>query len=216
MSSIRNMTMMDVEENDEKNQFDEYPKVVVDKKRKRRRRNKKRRSTKTSSNASLLTMPREILQKIFGYCDRTSLEALKQTLPWFSAVIEEEGLLWETSPKLNLDQLPSELLLTIFSYLSRQDLGRAAQVCSRFRDLTHAECLWMSEAKKSLATNGLDSNVVSKTLGQLTSRDRVRISKNWSEGNYHETTMIVQSIRYMPRLQLERSALWVGWGNKIW
>jgi hypothetical protein len=61
------MTMMDVEENDEKNQFDEYPKVVVDKKRKRRRRNKKRRSTKTSSNASLLTMPREILQKIFGY-----------------------------------------------------------------------------------------------------------------------------------------------------
>ncbi len=37
-----------------------------------------------------------------------------------------------------------------------------------------------------------------------------------SEGNYHETTLLVQNIRYMPRLQLDRSALWVSWGNKIW
>jgi F-box/WD-40 domain protein 4 len=224
-NSLNNM--MDVEETltaEERfrNDFDEEKmstKFAVDKKKKRRRRNKKRqqqRRTNVTLQASLSTMPREILQKIFGYCDRPSLEALKSTLPRFSTIVDEEGLLWETKPKLNLDQLPSELLLTIFSYLSRQDLGRAALVCVRFRDLTHAECLWMAEAKKSLATNGLDPNMILRNLNPLTSRDRVRISKNWSEGNCHETTLLVQSIRYMPRLQLERSALWVGWGNKIW
>ena len=113
-------------------------------------------------------------------------------------------------------QLPSELLLAIFAYISREDLGRVASVCTRFRDLTYAECLWISDARECLATNGLNPNMIARTLNPLTSRDRVRVSKNWSEGNYHETTLLVQSIRYMPRLQLERSALWVGWGNKIW
>ena len=189
----------------------------VDKKKKKKRRNRRKHLTVTSqNNASLESLPREILQKIFGYCDRPSLEALKQTAPRFANIIEEEGLLWEMNPKLNLDQLPSELLLTIFGYVSRADLGRVAQVCSRFRDLTDAECLWMTEARNCLATNGIDANLASRNLDPLTSRDRVRISKNWSEGNYHETTLLVQSIRYMPRLQLERSALWVSWGNKIW
>jgi hypothetical protein len=165
---------------------------------------------------SFALLPREILQKIFGYCDRPSLESLKSTLSRFRTIIEEEGMLWEMKPKLNLDQLPSELLLIIFGYLSRADLGRVAQVCSRFRDLTHAESLWMTEGKNCLVTNGVDTSMASRTLGELTSQDRVRISKNWSEGSYHETTLLVQNIRYMPRLQLERSALWVSWGNKIW
>ena len=205
------------------------PSKVVDKKKpKRRRRNQKRRQRQTatensSSNAdtavskvSFALLPREILQKIFGYCDRPSLESLKSALPRFCSIIEEEGLLWEMSPKLNLDQLPSELLLIIFGYLSRADLGHVAQVCSRFRDLTHAEFLWMTEARNCLVTNGLDAGMAYRTQDQLTSQDRVRISKNWAEGNYHETTLLVQSIRYMPRLQIERSALWVSWGNKIW
>jgi F-box-like len=97
----------------------------VDKKKKKRRHRRKQRH---SAKASLALLPREILQKIFGYCDRPSLEALKASHTRFSSIIEEEGLLWETSPKLNLDQLPSELLLTIFGYLSRADLGRVAQV----------------------------------------------------------------------------------------
>ena len=65
-----------------------YVSVNVDKKKKRKRRNKKKRQV-TSSLASLHTLPREILQKVFEYCDRPSLEALKLTLTRFSIVIEE-------------------------------------------------------------------------------------------------------------------------------
>ena len=107
MMTLRNSNRMDVEESEFKNgDIETVLKYVVnvDKKKKRKRRNKKKRQV-TSSLASLHTLPREILQKVFEYCDRPSLEALKLTLTRFSLVIEEEGLLWETSPKLNLDQV---------------------------------------------------------------------------------------------------------------
>ena len=106
MMSLRNSNRMDVEESEFKTGDIEtvLKYVAVDKKKKRKRRNKKKRQV-TSSLASLHTLPREILQKVFEYCDRPSLEALKLTLTRFSLVIEEEGLLWETSPKLNLDQV---------------------------------------------------------------------------------------------------------------
>jgi hypothetical protein len=58
-------------------------------------------------------------------------------------------------------------------------------VSHRFRELTDAECLWMSEAKNCLVTNGHDPNVAAKNLSALTSRDRVRISKNWCQ--FHES-----------------------------
>jgi hypothetical protein len=57
----------------------------------------------------------------------------------------------------------------------------------------------------------LNDPLIRKSLPELISKIGSR-----SEGNYHETTLLVQSIRYMPRLQLDRSALWVSWGNKIW
>jgi hypothetical protein len=114
---------MDTEDSDHVFTAAKFSAGANKKKRKpRRRNNKKKTQTRhvvTPPSASLASLPREIIHKIFGYCDRPSLEALKLTLPWFSRVIEEEGLLWEISPKLNLDQLPSELLLTIFAYLSR-------------------------------------------------------------------------------------------------
>lgn len=211
----RENNLMDFEENgggsSVRGRSDVPANVDYSDKKKRRRRRRRRRN-----KPSLATMPKEILMKIFGYCDRPSLEAMKLVLPVFANVIEEEGFLWETSPKLNLDQLPSELLLNIFAYLSHQDLGRVAQVSRRFQSLTYAECLWLNEAKQSLATNATDEAAASRNIVELSARDRVRISKNWTEGNYSETTLLVQNIRYMPRLQLDGSSLWVAWGNKIW
>ena len=122
MMSLRNSNRMEVEESEFKTcdaDIDTIHKFVVDKKKKRKRRNKKKRHT--TSLASLHTLPREILQKVFGYCDRPSLEALKLTLPRFSTVIEEEGLLWETRPKLNLDQVHFAIILR-YSEMPKSEL----------------------------------------------------------------------------------------------
>ena len=117
----------------------------------------------------------------------------------------------------NLANMPSEIILTVFSYLDQSDLAKCARVCRRFQDLTTADCLWMPKAKESLATNCQNSEMKSKSVQPwISTQDRVRISQNWVRGNYSETQLIVQDIRYMPRIQLNAETIWVSWGAQVW
>ena len=50
----------------------------------------------------------------------------------------------------------------------------------------------------------------------ISAKDRVRISQNWTRGHYNETQLLVQDIRYMPRLQLDSETIWVSWGSQVW
>ena len=45
---------------------------------------------------------------------------------------------------------------------------------------------------------------------------QVRISQNWVRGHYAEMQLIVQDIRYMPRIQLDAETIWVSWGAQVW
>ena len=90
------------------------------------------------------------------------------------------------------------------------------QTCSLFRDLSYADSLWLGDSRNSLITNGLDPLLEERTKEPLSARDKVRVSRNWTSGQFSETKLIVQNTRYMPRLQLEQDLLWVSWGNRIW
>jgi len=90
-------------------------------------------------------------------------------------------------------------------------------VCRRFRELAYTELLWLPVARASIATNGLSRDFRDRCAGaQLSSREAVRISRNWRLAKYSETKLLVQNQRFMPRIQLERDLLWVSWGNRIW
>jgi hypothetical protein len=75
----------------------------------------------------------------------------------------------------------------------------------------------MRPASSSIVTNASDPSMSERTKQPLASaRDRVRVSANWQHGIYAESKLLVQNVRYMPRMQLEREVLWVSWGNRIW
>lgn len=164
-------------------------------------------------------LPEEVILKIFSYLDRSSLNSIcvvNQRLYHLAGQFKFFNPRNPINSGMNLSNLPSEILLNIFSRLDRSSLGRIALVSRRFRDLAYADCLWVKEAKTCLSTNGKDSAMISRTAAPLGARDKVRVSQNWRNGVYVETKLLVQSLRYMPRLQLEKELLWVSWGNRIW
>ncbi len=89
-------------------------------------------------------------------------------------------------------------------------------MCHRFRALSLAECLWLPSARDCVATNAHDPDFVSRAAAVLSSKDAVRIGSNWKKARYLESKLLVQNVRFMPRLQLQRDHLWVSWGNRIW
>ncbi len=154
-------------------------------------------------------IPAEIWNKIFSYCQQDTLEQLKMTCTAFRNIIEANSNLDKIANDNNgprLSNMPSELILGIFSFLNPSDLANCAKVCKRFRDLTTADCLWMNRAKAALATNVEHPDMKSRSINlwSLSVQDRVRISQNWVRGSYSESQLIVQDIRYMPRVQLDR------------
>jgi len=191
-----------------------------------RNRNKNKEKQKNSMLKSFNyaeNVPKEIWMKVFFYCDQISLDNLKMTCVAFYNIIDSNAaqyaILELSNPNngSNLANMPSEIILTVFSYLDQSDLAKCARVCRRFQDLTTADCLWMPKAKESLATNCQNSEMKSKSVQPwISTQDRVRISQNWVRGNYSETQLIVQDIRYMPRIQLNAETIWVSWGAQVW
>eukprot|EP00092_Neocalanus_flemingeri_P040849 GFUD01044469.1.p1 GENE.GFUD01044469.1~~GFUD01044469.1.p1 ORF type:complete len:420 (+),score=88.33 GFUD01044469.1:102-1361(+) len=120
------------------------------------------------------------------------------------------------SMSISLDSLPTDVLLTLFKYLDRPSLGSVAQVCSRFRDISYSDCLWIEASRKALASNQLDPASLSRSQKIFSARDKVRLGKAWIQGHTFESLVVVQNTKFMPRLQLEAKRLWVAWGNRIW
>ena len=50
----------------------------------------------------------------------------------------------------------------------------------------------------------------------LPSKEKIRISRNWTKCRYEEATLLAHNVRYMPRLQLDGETLWASWGSRIW
>lgn len=77
---------------------------------------------------------------------------------------------------------------------------------------------WSAAAKKCVVTNGQSAAFLEQTgpFPIWSSKDKVRVAHNWTTGHYKESHLAVQNIRYMPRVQLQRSTLWVSWGKHIW
>ena len=117
-----------------------------------------------------------------------------------------------------MDGLPTEVLTSIASFLTVKDLGRLGQVNKRFRAVVEADLTWHGMAKEGVATNGRCTSFL-ETTGPYpiwSAKERVRVSHNWVTGHYSESHLAVQNIRYMPRISLQRSNLWVSWGKHIW
>jgi len=166
-------------------------------------------------------LPDNIVSLIFKFLDPKSLQILASLSPRLKGILFED----EARRKKRrfgeqlLEELPTEILVHLFSYVSRNDLGKLSQTCKRFRDIAQTDSLWVDEAHECLVTN----TAACINMGQRTApapitsaKERVRIARNWTQGHYEETKLAVQDIRYMPRIELEQSSLWVSWGNKIW
>lgn len=180
--------------------------------KKYRNKNRNRRAPKFNYGQ----VPTEIWMMIFSFCDATTLENLKRTCVAFFNIIDSNSNL-QQNQNSKLSSLPTEILLNVFSYLNNHDLSQVARVNKRFKDLTSVDYLWMNSAKQSLATNCLHPEMKSRSVQPwISAQDRVRISTNWVRGHYSETQLIVQDIRYMPRIQLDSEKIWVSWGAQVW
>lgn len=172
-------------------------------------------SMKEKKKVGLLDLPEELITAILDKCGVQEIRAVSETCVRLGDTVARNYSLETTTPAI-MDTLPSEVLLSVFRFLDLQSLGRVARVSRRFRDLVYADCLWMRPAADCIATNAADPAVVARSKQPLSARDKVRVSSNWRAGRYAESMLLVQNERYMPRLQLEREALWVSWGNRIW
>ena len=101
-------------------------------------------------------------------------------------------------------------------YLDRPSLASVAQVCSRFRDISYSDILWIEASIKALASNQLDLTSLSRCQAILSARDKVKLGEAWTKGYILESLVTVQNNRCMPRLQLEAKRLWISWGKRIW
>jgi len=171
----------------------------------------------------LSDLPGPLLSHILSYCDLNSRQAAGRTCATLARAVrdlEVEQMTFNQSDcndnMMTLDCLPADVLLTILKCLNRQDLGVMAQVCSRFRDLSYSDCIWLNSAKSALGSNQVDRLSLSRSMSSLSARTKVKIGEGWRTGNSLETIITVQGNKFMPRLQLESKRLWVSWGNKIW
>ena len=99
--------------------------------------------------------------------------------------------------------------------LANED-GSIAQACSRFRDISYSDSLWIESSRKALAANQLDSASMSRCQETLSARDKVKLGLAWQQGETVESLIAVQNSKYMPRIQLDGRRLWVSWGSRIW
>lgn len=177
--------------------------------------------TKSTTPCYFDELPDNIISLIFKCLDPKSLKIITNLSPRLNNILLNDEVR-STKRKLGehlLEELPTEILVHLFSHVSRKDLGKLAQTCKLFRDISQTDSLWVDEAHECLVTN----TAACINMGQRTApapitsaKERVRIARNWTQGHYEETKLAVQDIRYMPRIELEQSSLWVSWGNKIW
>jgi len=169
---------------------------------------------------TIQSLPSPVLGYILSFCDPADRSRAALAARCFSAALAEI----ETSQHpsdindniLSLDCLPSDVLLTLFKFLNRPSLGSIAQVCSRFRDISYSDSLWIEASRKALASNQVDPGSLTRSQETLQARDKVRLGLAWQQGKAIESLVAVQNSKYMPRIQLDAKRLWVSWGSRIW
>lgn len=171
----------------------------------------------------LTNLPMDVLAQILDYCDLPSQMAAAKASNRLAMAVSElrksESVAVDCNCNLghlSFGDLPADVLLLIFQYLNRQEMGRLAQVSSRFRNFCYSDCLWLEEARSALGSNQRDVITRARSQEILTARDKVKVGEMWRRGQAREGLVAVQSTRFMPRLQLEAKRLWVSWGSKIW
>lgn len=176
----------------------------------------------------LLDLPGPLLYRILAFCDPPARCAALSASSRLAAVWEEGNMEEEEEQEedrhishsnensLSLDRLPVDVLLTVFKFLDQRSLGRVAQVCTRFREVSYSDSVWLAAANRALASNQLDSATRRRSQGKFSARERVRLGLAWRSGACQETLLTVHNNKFMPRLQLERDHLWVSWGKFIW
>jgi len=169
---------------------------------------------------TIQSLPTPVLGYILSFCEPADRSRAALAARCFSAALAEI----ETSQPpsdindniLSLDCLPSDVLLTLFKFLDRPSLGSIAQVCSRFRDISYSDSLWIEASRKALASNQVDPGSLTRSQETLQARDKVRLGLAWQQGKAIESLVAVQNSKYMPRIQLDAKRLWVSWGSRIW
>jgi len=187
------------------------------------RSTERRRKAARKRKANLLDLPDYLQYEILCYLDvgsrRAAFKASNSLANAWAEYAEMEELATfhdMNDNQLTLDCLPADAVLLVFKYLDVRSLGRVAQVCRRFMSLAYSDCLWIRSGKKALASNQLHQTAKSKSQVKYSGRDRVRLGRAWTHGRCRERILTVHNNKYMPRLQLEKNALWVSWGKTIW
>jgi len=165
-------------------------------------------------------LPCPLVGHILSYCDPTSRSNAAKAGRCFSEALAEIEIANSfkdlNDNMLSMCGLPSDVLIAVFKYLDRKSLGKVAQVCTRFRDITYSDILWIESSRNALASNQIDSDSHKRSQESFTAREKVKLGVAWQKGSSIESVISVQSTKFMPRLQLDSKKLWISWGNRIW
>ncbi|KAG5884677.1 hypothetical protein JTB14_000374 [Gonioctena quinquepunctata] len=113
-----------------------------------------------------------------------------------------------------IEELSTELLLKIFDYLEIHDLCHLKQTCKRFSDVISS---WDHTLLKvtPLVTNQKNALFKSRCMHQLSSLEKIRVSKNWILGKYFEKSLLFSKNKFIPWLHLNGQFIWMSRGKKI-
>jgi len=183
------------------------------------------RKSRKRRQMSLLDLPDDLLLYILEKLDPTSRAAATvacRTLGhiWQEKMeyeVEEEEEWRDVNYNFTtLDFLPLDVLLYLFKFLDTKHLGRMAQVCRRFQSLVYCDSVWLRKAARAFASNQLQPEIMQRSQVMYGARERVRLGENWRRGDCTQAIVTAHNNNMMPRVALERDALWVSWGKTIW
>ncbi|KAJ8961425.1 hypothetical protein NQ318_014672, partial [Aromia moschata] len=116
---------------------------------------------------------------------------------------------------VTLHELSTELLIKIFCYLNIPDLCKLKQTCRRFNEIITSWDHVLLKTLAPLVTNQKSNIFLSRCFNQLSTLEKIRISKNWQIGRYQEKSLLYVKRKYIPWLYLSKKSVWISRGNKI-
>jgi len=91
------------------------------------------------------------------------LSTFRQSARWFSSITPKKAS-GDVCQRLTINRLPDVMLLQIFSVLPPTSLGRAAQVCRHWRNISEDEYLWRKKIRQELFSRQFVNHKLSPVL----------------------------------------------------